>query len=89
MSTTTATTPTRRRDRLALGPEAVAAASARALDRVLLHPCHRHDAPSTVPCWCIRGDLAGDDHLGVCGSRLRSAGFVPPAPRPDRPKVRS
>lgn len=66
--------------------ETTARASASALERVLLRPCERHDAPSTVPCWCVRGDLAGDEHPAVCGSRLRAAGFVPPArPADDRP----
>lgn len=64
-----------------------ARASASALERVLLRPCERHAAPSTVPCWCVPGALSRGDHPAVCGHRLRAAGFVPPAPRPDRPRA--
>lgn len=51
-------------------PRSTASASRAGFENVLAYPCHRHDAPSGVPCWTrLRDGLEG-----LCATRCRAAG---------------
>ena len=37
--------------------------------------CGRHNADRGNPCWAIESDVSDNSVVGVCGKRIKSAGF--------------
>ena len=37
--------------------------------------CGKHSASVGIPCWAVDGGTPGNFVVGVCGSRIREAGF--------------
>lgn len=53
------------------------AAGRRAFSATLAVPCPAHAAKKGEPCWTIPRDVpALQPHRGVCGPRVRAAGFA-------------
>lgn len=58
------------------------AAGRRAFSATLAVPCPAHRAKKGQPCWLVPGDRPSRPHHGVCGPRVRAAGFVRRSPVP-------
>jgi hypothetical protein len=37
--------------------------------------CNKHSANKGMPCWAIEGGKPGNFVLGVCGKRVKAAGY--------------